>query len=164
MYGIGTVYLRLKGIVPPSTERQSTGRGTRPKMNPLDGTWIANVAKSQRHQNHQFQSATLRFEVSGDAISLTQAGVNMSGKHESSTLTLLADGEEHPVSPQAPGVVVVTRWIDTHVLETIGKKDGEVVGRGTYEVSADNRTLTARVAGTDASGAAFEQVIVFDRE
>jgi DinB superfamily len=27
MYGIGTVYLRLKGIVPPSTERQTKGRG-----------------------------------------------------------------------------------------------------------------------------------------
>lgn len=26
MYGIGTVYLRLKGIVPPSTERQNAGR------------------------------------------------------------------------------------------------------------------------------------------
>jgi hypothetical protein len=25
MYGIGTVYLRLKGIVPPSTERQTKG-------------------------------------------------------------------------------------------------------------------------------------------
>ena len=27
MYGIGKVYLRLKGIVPPSTERQNAGRG-----------------------------------------------------------------------------------------------------------------------------------------
>jgi hypothetical protein len=27
MYGIGTVYLRLKGIVPPSTQRQKTGQG-----------------------------------------------------------------------------------------------------------------------------------------
>jgi hypothetical protein len=27
MYGIGTVYLRLKGIVPPSTERQNAARG-----------------------------------------------------------------------------------------------------------------------------------------
>jgi hypothetical protein len=132
-------------------------------MNPLSGTWIANLAKSQRHQNHQFQSATLRFDVVENTISLTQSGVNMSGKPESSTLTLLADGREHPV-PQAPGVVVVTQWVAAHVLETIGKKDGEVLGRGTYEVSPDNRTLTARVAGTDASGAAFEQVIVFDRE
>ena len=29
MYGIGTVYLRLKGQVPPSTEMQGRGRGRR---------------------------------------------------------------------------------------------------------------------------------------
>jgi hypothetical protein len=29
MYGIGTVYLRLKGLVPPSTENQGRGRGAR---------------------------------------------------------------------------------------------------------------------------------------
>ena len=133
-------------------------------MDPFTGTWVANVAKSHRHQNHQFQSATLRFEVSGNAVSLTQAGVNMSGKHESSTLTFDADGEEHTVSPQAPGIVVISKWIGTHVLETVGKRGGEVVGRGTYEVSPDCRMLTATVSGIDANGAAFAQVIVFDRE
>jgi hypothetical protein len=132
-------------------------------MDPFTGSWVANLAKSRRHQNHQFQSATLRFDVSGNAISLTQAGVNMSGKNESSTLTLQADGHEHPVSPQAPGIAVVTRWIGTHGLETIGKRGSETLGRGTYEVSADGRTLTATVSGIDAQGAAFEQVIVFDR-
>lgn len=137
---------------------------TDPAMNPLTGVWIANIARSQRHANHQFRSATLRFDISDGAISLTQAGANNSGKHESSTLTLQPDGEEHAASPQAPGVVVVTRWIGANVLETIGKKGDDVLGRATYEVSPDGRTLTARVAGTDASGAAFEQVIVFDRE
>jgi len=132
-------------------------------MDPLTGGWIANLTKSKRHPNHLFQSATLRFDVAGDVVSLTQTGVNMSGKHESSTLSLHADGEEHPVSPQAPGVVVVTKWLSTHVLETVGKKDGEVIGKGTYEVSADGTMLTARVAGIDASGTQFEQVIVFDR-
>lgn len=133
-------------------------------MDPFTGTWIANIGKSRRHHNHQFQSASLRFEVSGNAISLTSAGVNMSGKHESNTLTLQADGEEHPASPQAPGIVVVTRWMGTHGLETIGKRGADILGRGTYEVSTDGRTLTAKVAGTDAQGAAFEQEIVFDRE
>lgn len=28
-------------------------------MNPLTGTWIANIEKSQRHANHQFKSATI---------------------------------------------------------------------------------------------------------
>ena len=133
-------------------------------MNPFTGTWVADVAKSQRHANHLFQSATLQFDVSGNAVTLTQAGVNMSGKRESSTLDLRADGQEHAVSPQAPDVVVVTKWIGTHVLETIGKRGPEIIGRGTYEVSADGRTLTATVSGTDAQGAIFEHVILFDRQ
>ena len=132
-------------------------------MDSFTGIWVANLAKSRRHHNHQFQSATLQFKVVGDAISLTQSGVNMSGKHEASTLTLRADGEEHAVSHQAPGVVVLTRWIGPSVLETIGKRGAEIIGRGTYEVAPDGRTLTANVSGIDASGAAFEQTIVFDR-
>jgi hypothetical protein len=132
-------------------------------MNPFTGTWVANIAKSRRHHNHQFESATLRFAVAGDAISLTQSGVNMSGKHETSTLTLRADGQEHAVSPQAPGVVVVTRWLHSHAFETVGKRGADVLGRGTYVVTPDGKTLTASVSGIDASGAGFEQVIVFDR-
>jgi hypothetical protein len=132
-------------------------------MNPLIGTWIANIAKSHRHANHQFQSATLTFEVAGDGISMTHAGVNMSGKTESGTTVLTPDGQEHAVSPQAPGVVAVTTWIGTRVLESEAKKDGRSLGKGTYAVSGDGRTLTATVAGTDAGGAPFEQVIVFDR-
>ena len=132
-------------------------------MDPFSGTWVANIAKSKRHVNHQFQSATLRFDVSGDEIALTQSGVNMSGKAESSTLTFHADGQERPVA-QAPGIVVVMRWLGTHGLETIGKRGDQTIGRGTYEVSADGGTLTAKLYGIDAQGAAFEQEIVFDRE
>ena len=90
------------------------------------------------------------------------SGVNAAGKSESGTTVLRADGEDHPVSPQAPGVVVATRWVGTNVLETVAKKDGQIVGRGTYEVSVDGATLTATVAGTDSAGKHFDQVIVFD--
>ena len=38
-------------------------------MNPFSGTWIANIEKSRHHTNHQFQSATLTFEISGDDVS-----------------------------------------------------------------------------------------------
>src|SRR6185369_12963713 len=55
------------------------------RMNLFLGTWVANLEKSRRHANHQFQSATLAFDVSGDVVSLTHAGVNMAGKPESGT-------------------------------------------------------------------------------
>ena len=131
-------------------------------MSPLVGIWVANIEKSSRHANHQFQSATLTVAITGDVVSLHHAGVNMSGKEESGTTELLADGEAHPVS-QAPGVTVVTKWAGPHSLETTAWKDGQSAGRGLYAVSADGSTLTATVGGTDAAGKAFEQVIVFDR-
>ena len=43
-------------------------------------------------------------------VSLTHAGVNIAGKSESGTTVLTADGQERPVSPEAPGVVAVTKW------------------------------------------------------
>ena len=132
-------------------------------MNPFLGTWVANLEKSRRHANHQFQSATLTFEVSGDVVSLTHAGVNMAGKREVGTTMLEADGQEHAVSPLAPGVVAVTTWLGAHVLATKATKDGRPVGAATYEVSTDGTTLTATVEGIDAAGKAFDQLIVFDR-
>ena len=132
-------------------------------MNPFLGSWIANLEKSHRHANHQFQSATLTFEISGNVVSVTHAGVNMAGKSESGTTMLQADGHEHPVSPQAPGVVAVTKWVGTRVLATEARKDGRAVGSASYAVSDDERTLTATVGGIDAAGKPFDQVIVFDR-
>ena len=87
----------------------------------------------------------------------------MAGKPESGTTVLQADGNEHAVSPQAPGVLAVTKWVSTHVLTTEATKDGRPVGSATYAVSDDGKTLTATVAGIDAAGKTFDQVIVFDQ-
>ena len=130
-------------------------------MHPLAGTWIANIAKSRRHANHQFESATMVFEVTGADVVLTYDGINASGNREGNTQRFNADGRERPIA-EAPGYAAITT-LGPRALEALGKKDGAVVGRGTYEVSEDGRTMTATIGGTDASGAAFEQVIVFDR-
>lgn len=131
--------------------------------NPFAGKWKANLAKSKRDPNHLFKSLTLRFEISDDVVSVTYAGVNMSGSEESGTTKLHPDGKEHPIA-EAPGVVEVSRWVGPRLLESVGKKDGKVVGQSTYEISSDGNTLTAKIKGIDASGSTFEQVIVFDRE
>ncbi len=73
-----------------------------------------------------------------------------------------ADGQEHAV-PEAPGVVAIST-LEPRAFHSIGKKDGVMIGRATYEVSEDGRMLTAIVSGVDASGKVFDQVIVFDRE
>lgn len=132
-------------------------------MNPFTGAWAANLEKSRRHANHQFASATMTFDVTEIAVVMKYSGVNAAGKEESSALEFYPDGKEHPVSPQAPGVMMVCTWQGTHRLNTEARKGDAVLGRGSYEVSPDGRVLTATLSGIDASGAAFEQVIVFDR-
>jgi hypothetical protein len=131
-------------------------------MHALSGTWIANLDQSRRDPKHQFSRATIRFEVLGTAVSLTYGGVNASGRHEHGGQTLHADGQEHPV-PEAPRTVTVST-LEPCLLRTVGKQDGVVVGRATYEVSENGWTMTATVCGLDATGKSFDQVIVFGRE
>lgn len=159
---IGLNALRLCVLVALPAIANQPATFSQPK-HPLAGTWQANISKSQRHPNHLFKSATLRFEVSGEVVSLTYTGVNMSGAEEKGTFDIHPDGKEHPI-PGAPGLVEMSRWISPRVLDTVATKDKKVVGHSSYEVSDDGKTLTARISGSDASGAEFEQIIVCDRE
>jgi hypothetical protein len=130
-------------------------------MHPLAGHWIANIEKSRRHANHQFESATATFTVGAGEVVMAYDGINASGKRETSSQMFRADGQEHAI-PQAPGFVAVST-LGERRLESMGKKDGTVLGRGIYEVSDDGQTMTATVSGIDAAGKTFDQVIVFDR-
>jgi hypothetical protein len=120
---------------------------------PLVGTWTANVSKSRRHPANPFQRATLQFDVAGDTVTIADLVINASGHEDHGRNTIRVDGLEHP-SEHGNGYALMARWRGSRVLETLARKDGRVVGTGTYEVSADGRTLT--ISGD-------EQVIVLDR-
>ncbi len=130
-------------------------------MHSLVGTWIANIAKSKRHENHLFANVTMHFAIANDEVRLSYEGVNASSKTERDEQVLQADGLPHP-HPLAPGIVV-TSSLGPRGVEAIATKDGATMGRGSYDVSEDGNTMIATVKGIDGSGKAFEQVIVFDR-
>ena len=128
--------------------------GTGPKsQSPFVGQWKANVPKSKRHPANQFQSALVEFVVSGDIVKIADVFVDASGREERRLNTIHVDGREH-ASEDGSGYSVLATWRGSHVLETVAKKDGLVVGRGMYEVSSDANTLI--VSGE-------ETLIVFDR-
>jgi hypothetical protein len=126
------------------------------KENPFAGRWTANMSKSKLDPKYQFQSATLEITVAGDTVTMASGLVNPSGQEQRAAETFPADGTETP-GTLTPGVILVARWVGSHVLATIAKKDGRVIALVTYQVSDDGRTLTTRTSGM------FENVIVFDR-
>jgi hypothetical protein len=82
--------------------------------------------------------------------------VFMSGQEQRATETFRTDGTETR-GTLTPGVTLVAKWLDPHVLASLAKKDGNVIAVVTYEVSSDGKTLTSRSSGM------VEQTIVFDR-
>jgi hypothetical protein len=120
---------------------------------PFAGTWTANLPKSKRHPERPFQAATMRFDVDGDTLTITDVVVEASGDEVRSAMIIHADGVER-ASEYGNGCLLTVSRHGSHSIETVATKDGQLVGRGTYEVSADGNTLTVT---TD------EQMIVLDR-
>jgi hypothetical protein len=121
--------------------------------NPLAGYWKANLAQSKRHPANEFQSAAIVFEIEGDRVRVTDVVVDASGRQERHINTIRADGREY-AAESGHGYCVVAKWRDPYTLETVGKKDGQVVGAATYQVSTDRRVLTI---------SADQQSVVLDR-
>ena len=152
MHGVAFLFVLLTVMVGATLQNQPPNG-----LSPFVGDWTANLSKSKLNPNYRIQGATLQFVVAGDTVTIISSTVNAAGQEQHGTDTFITDGEEHPI-PRSPGVVTVVRWISTHILETVAKKDGKIAATGTYEVSADGKTLTARMVTAD-----FEQVVVFER-
>ena len=118
---------------------------------PFTGRWVADVARSTRHPANLFQTATIVFSVHGHSVDVSNVVVEEDGKVVRGRYTFQADGVEYP---QTHGISLKAWWRDDRTLDTRAVQDGRVVGRGTYRVSEDGRTLTIT---ND------EQVIVLDR-
>jgi hypothetical protein len=118
---------------------------------PFVGTWMANVARSRQHPLNPFRSATMHFDVDGDTVTISDTVIDGSGRLERTEHTVRADGQERFSDG---GYSITATWRGPRVLETIGRKDGEEIGRGRYEVADDGATMTISSA---------EQTIVLNR-
>ena len=97
-------------------------------------------------------SVILKVAAAGDIITITQVALDASGREVAATMTLRADGVDHP--SERGGEIARSTWIRPDVLQTEHKQGPHVLARGTYEVSQEGRTLSVSMQ---------EQVIVFDR-
>jgi len=122
-----------------------------PVDSPFTGRWIADVARSKRHPANQFRRATIVFAVRGNSVEVNNEVLDEAGKVVRGRHTFQADGVEYPFTN---GHALTATWRGARTFETVATQHGKVVGRGTYTVSDDGRTLTI----TDEN-----QEIVLDR-
>jgi hypothetical protein len=131
--------------------------------NPEMGTWKLNEAKS-RFAPGATKNHTVVYEAAGDSVKITGDGTDKDGNPTHNEWTGKFDGKDYPVTGDPMADTRSYRRVDAHTLELTVKKDGKVTVSGRLVVSADGKSRTVTLSGTDAEGKSFKNKAVFDKQ
>lgn len=132
--------------------------------NPAVGTWQLNLAKSKFSPGPAPKSETRTYTESADGLTMTWTGVTANGKAMTVKSTFKADGKDYPVTGSPNFDTLTLNQVDSLTVHSIQKKGGKVVGESTRTISKDGKVLTLASKGTGADGAAYDNVMVYDKK
>jgi hypothetical protein len=131
----------------------------------LVGTWKLNVEKSKFSPGPGPKASVLTYEAVGEALKVTNEGMNAQGNPTKSTFGPFAnDGKPSPVTGVPDFNESTYKKIDDTTVEFIRLKDGKEVQRGTRALSADRKTMTFSTKGVNASGQQIDNVVVYEKQ
>lgn len=131
---------------------------------PAIGTWTLNVAKSKFAPGPAPRSQTRTYEETARGETWTAKTVAADGAERSTQCTFEFDGKDYPVTGSSIYDTLSLKRLNARTAAFQGKKAGKVTETGTRKVSADGKVLTVSMKGTDAKGAPFSAVQVFDKQ
>ncbi len=127
------------------------------------GTWKLNEAKSKLAPGTG-KNNTVVYEAAGDDVKVTVDGTDADGKPTHNEWTGKFDGKDYPVTGDPSSDARSYKKIDDHTLELAVKKGGKVTISGRVVLSADGKTRTVTVSGTDAKGNKYSSTAVYDKQ
>jgi len=127
------------------------------------GTWKLNEAKSKIGAGAP-KNTTVVYEAAGDNVKVTVEGVDSAGKPTHNEWTGKYDGKDYSVTGDSSSDMRSLKKIDDNTLELTIKKDGKATGTGRIVLSADGKTRTVTVNGTDSTGKKFHATSVYDKQ
>jgi len=148
------------GVVLGSGIERLSAQATDPRI----GTWQLNVAKSKFSPGPPPQSQTLKIEASGRGEKVTSEAVNADGTPTTTQYTANFDGKDYPLTGSQIADMVSLKRVDARTTERTDKKGDKVMTSITRVVSADGKSMTATVKGTNAQGQSTSNVAVFEKQ
>jgi hypothetical protein len=127
------------------------------------GTWKLNEAKSKIGPGAP-KNSTVVYEAAGDSVKITIDGADGTGKPIHSEWTGKFDGKDYQVTGDPSTDMRSLKKVDDHTLTVSQKKDGKVIITGRIVLSADGKTRTVTVSGTDAKGNKVSSTAVYDKQ
>ena len=127
------------------------------------GTWKLNEAKSKIGAGSP-KNTTVVYEVAGDSVKVTTDGTDGDGKPSHGVWTGKFNGKDYPVTGDPSTDTRSYKKVDDHTLTFINKKGDKVTISGRGVVSADGKTRTVTITGTDSKGTKFTTTAVYDKQ
>ena len=127
------------------------------------GTWKLNEAKSKIAAGAP-KPTTVVYEAAGDSVKVTVDGTDGDGKPMHNEWTGKYDGKDYPVTGDASTDTRSYKKVNDHTLVSTNKKGDKVTISGRAVVSADGKTRTVTLTGTDSKGKKYTSTAVFDKQ
>jgi hypothetical protein len=126
------------------------------------GTWKLNEAKSKLVPG-MGKNTTVTYAEQKDKIKITVEGIDKDGKPTHSVWVGKFDGKAYPVKGNLPYNSVAYRVVNDRTNDITAMKNGKIGWSGRITVSADGKSRTVTINGTDAQGKKFKGKAVYDK-
>jgi hypothetical protein len=131
--------------------------------NPNMGTWKLNEAKSTIPAGTP-KNTTVVYAAAGGNVKVTVDGVDGEGKPTHNEWTGMFDGKDYPLTGDSMADTRSYKKIDDRTTELTNKKGGKVTATGKIVISADGKSRTVTVSGTDPMGMKVTSSAVYDKQ
>jgi hypothetical protein len=127
------------------------------------GTWKLNEAKSKVAAGAP-KNTMVVISAAGDNMKVTVDGVAADGKPSHNTWTGKFDGKDYAITGDPAADMRAYKPVDDHTMALTEKKGGKVTNTGRVVISADGKTRTVNVSGTDPAGKKVSVTFVYDKQ
>jgi polyphosphate kinase 2 (PPK2 family) len=127
------------------------------------GTWTLNEAKSKLAAG-MAKNTKVVYTAMGTKVKCVVDGMDAAGKPTHNEWVGMFDGKDYAVTGDPNTDMRAIKKVDDRHYEITTKKAGKTVNTGTIELSADGKTRTLTIHGTDAKGKATTSVTVYDKQ
>lgn len=127
------------------------------------GTWKLNSAKSKFTPGTP-KNDTVIVEVAGDNMKITVDGTDGDGKPAHNVWTGKYDGKDYSVTGDPASDMRSYTTVNARTLTLSLKKGGKVTTTGRIVLSADGKSRTVTITGTDPQGKKVASTAVYDKQ
>lgn len=131
---------------------------------PVVGTWKLDTASSRFSPGPAPKSQTRTYSQTAQGTAMTFTGAAADGSPTSGKSTFKYDGKDYAITGSADYDTLTLKRLNGTTVRAELKKGGKAVGTTIRSLSKHGKVLTLSSKGKDAKGAAFDNVMVFDKQ